>query len=62
MKKSQKQPLKIFPLPMSKDQKPLPSIDDLAKRTGTPANGERLFRKRGDLLKLPYREGIRQKT
>jgi|JI10StandDraft_1071094.scaffolds.fasta_scaffold01548_19 putative heme-binding domain-containing protein len=36
--------VEIFPLPMTKDQKPLPSIDDLAKRTGTPANGEKLFR------------------
>lgn len=34
----------LFPLPMSKDQKPLPSIEELAKRTGTAANGEKLFR------------------
>lgn len=34
----------VFPLPMAKDQKPLPSIDELAKRSGTPADGEKLFR------------------
>lgn len=34
----------LFPLPMSKDQKPLPSIEELAKRTGVVANGEKLFR------------------
>lgn len=34
----------LFPLPMSKDQKPLPSIEELAKRTGVAGNGEKLFR------------------
>lgn len=34
----------LFPLPMSKDQKPLPAIEELAKRTGTSGNGEKLFR------------------
>jgi putative heme-binding domain-containing protein len=34
----------LFPLPMSKDQKPLPSIEELAKRTGVVTDGEKLFR------------------
>jgi len=34
----------LFPLPMSKDQKPLPSIEELAKRSGVAVNGEKLFR------------------
>lgn len=39
-----KEAVDLFPLPMSKDQKPLPSIEELAKRTGTTASGEKLFR------------------
>ena len=39
-----KEAVDLFPLPMSKDQKPLPSIEELAKRTGTMASGEKLFR------------------
>lgn len=34
----------LFPLPMSKDQKPLPSIEELAKRSGVAGHGEKLFR------------------
>jgi putative heme-binding domain-containing protein len=34
----------LFPLPMSRDQKPLPPIEELAKRTGNREQGEKLFR------------------
>lgn len=34
----------LFPLPMSKDLKPLPSIEELAKRNGSTSRGEQLFR------------------
>lgn len=33
----------LFPLPMSKDQKPLPPIDELAKRAGNAEGGKKLF-------------------
>jgi putative heme-binding domain-containing protein len=33
----------LFPLPMSKDQKPLPPIDELAKRVGNAEGGKKLF-------------------
>jgi putative heme-binding domain-containing protein len=33
----------LFPLPMSKDQKPLPPIDELAKRVGNAQGGKKLF-------------------
>ena len=34
----------LFPLPMSRDQKPLPPIEELAKRIGDREQGEKLFR------------------
>ena len=42
---------KLFPLPPTKDNRPLPSITDLAKMRGDPARGQKVFANAGTCAK-----------